>query len=271
MDGCSLVISESGEGTPPVVMLHGLTGSAAEWDAVRSMLGPDVRQVAYSRPGVGGSGPVQAGLGPVPMSWVAGQLRDLLRAAGVSGPVVLAGHSMGGLIAVIYARFWPGEVAGLVLVDPSREPFAGDDRAWAKAVLTDADEGSILMDMQATAAEWRREAVRCPCVVVSSAVGRWLRLTDSADEFLPHTLADMDRFWQGWQQDHVEHLGAVHVRSKAAGHVVHCEHPELVALAVRSVLSAVTAGEGVGSTDTPARPEFGPGQVADAGGELVRS
>jgi pimeloyl-ACP methyl ester carboxylesterase len=45
------------------------------------------------------------------------ELHDLLTTAGVSGPYVLAGHSLGGLFQLLYARTYPDEVAGLVLID----------------------------------------------------------------------------------------------------------------------------------------------------------
>jgi pimeloyl-ACP methyl ester carboxylesterase len=52
---------------------------------------------------------------------VAEQLHALLKAAAIPGPYVLAGHSMGGLYVRVYAHRYPGEVAGLVLVDSSSE------------------------------------------------------------------------------------------------------------------------------------------------------
>ncbi len=48
-------------------------------------------------------------------------LRALLREAAESGPWVLVGHSLGGPIVRHFARRFPAEVAGLVLVDGSHE------------------------------------------------------------------------------------------------------------------------------------------------------
>jgi pimeloyl-ACP methyl ester carboxylesterase len=45
----------------------------------------------------------------------------MLAAAGEAGPFVLVGHSLGGPIVRHYARRFPGDVAGLVLVDGSHE------------------------------------------------------------------------------------------------------------------------------------------------------
>ena len=49
------------------------------------------------------------------------ELHALLQAAGVPGPYVLAGHSMGGFFARLYASTYPDEVVGLVLVDAYSE------------------------------------------------------------------------------------------------------------------------------------------------------
>ena len=47
------------------------------------------------------------------------QLDELLEAAGVPGPYVLAGHSFGGLTMLIFAEAHPEKVAGVVLIDSS--------------------------------------------------------------------------------------------------------------------------------------------------------
>jgi pimeloyl-ACP methyl ester carboxylesterase len=49
------------------------------------------------------------------------ELHLLLKQAGIRGPYVLAGHSIGGLIARVYAEQYPIEVAGMVLVDSTHE------------------------------------------------------------------------------------------------------------------------------------------------------
>ncbi len=49
---------------------------------------------------------------------------DLLATAGVPGPYVLVGHSIGGLFTLLYARTYPDQVAGMVLVDATPPAFA---------------------------------------------------------------------------------------------------------------------------------------------------
>jgi len=52
---------------------------------------------------------------------VSGRLHTLLSRANVSPPYVLVGHSLGGVYVRYYAHRYPGEVAGMVLVDPGSE------------------------------------------------------------------------------------------------------------------------------------------------------
>src|SRR5699024_5529777 len=49
------------------------------------------------------------------------ELHALLQAAEIPGPYILAGHSLGGFCARLYAATYPDEVVGLVLVDAYSE------------------------------------------------------------------------------------------------------------------------------------------------------
>ncbi|MGV9381876.1 alpha/beta fold hydrolase [Nonomuraea sp. NPDC003707] len=68
------------------------------------------RQLFLDRGGTGWSGPTR-------LPRTADELYDLLRVAGVPGPYVLVGHSLGGLHARRCAQLHPDEVAGLVALD----------------------------------------------------------------------------------------------------------------------------------------------------------
>jgi pimeloyl-ACP methyl ester carboxylesterase len=70
----------------------------------------------FDRAGEGFSG---SGPGAQDGHQLALDLYELLRTAGVRGPYVLAGHSVGGAYALVYAAMYPGQVAGLALIDSS--------------------------------------------------------------------------------------------------------------------------------------------------------
>ena len=77
-------------------------------------------------PGFGGSGDLEAGL---TVDKVADVLADFLDAVGATGPVVVGGLSMGGYVALAFARRQPQRLRGLILADTKAE---SDDEA-AKA------------------------------------------------------------------------------------------------------------------------------------------
>lgn len=116
--GHELFMDCAGTGAPTVVMLHGIIwesgsgGDSIAWDATRGAL--ETRSCAYDRRNVGLSEQVP---GRSTAMDAIEDLHGLLQAAGVDPPYVLAGHSFGGLLSLLYAGTYPDEVAGIVLVD----------------------------------------------------------------------------------------------------------------------------------------------------------
>ena len=91
-------------------------GTAADtWASVQPEVARFTRVCSYDRAGLGQSDPAPSGVRTVQDS--VDDLHALLAAADISGPIVLAGHSFGGLITRLYASQYPDDVAGVVLVD----------------------------------------------------------------------------------------------------------------------------------------------------------
>jgi pimeloyl-ACP methyl ester carboxylesterase len=72
--------------------------------------------ISYDRAGMGWS---EADDAPFDGERNAQRLHALLAAAGVTGPIVLIGHSLGGLLNRIYTGLYPAQVAGVVMLDSS--------------------------------------------------------------------------------------------------------------------------------------------------------
>lgn len=112
-DGVRLACRDWGGSGPPVVMLHGLAGHAAEWDDLAQALSPRHRVVAVDQRGHGAA---------------ERHPRDVSRAAYVADVVavgdqlglrhpVLVGQSLGGHTAMLAAATRPDLVCALVLVE----------------------------------------------------------------------------------------------------------------------------------------------------------
>jgi pimeloyl-ACP methyl ester carboxylesterase len=110
-----------GDGEPTVMLDIGLGQSSLAWRKVQPALGRLTRTCSYDRAGFGFSDP-----GPLPRSASAEaqDLRKLVHAAGLRTPLVLVGHSLGSLIARLYANAHPGDVAAIVVIDYPSGDFA---------------------------------------------------------------------------------------------------------------------------------------------------
>ena len=114
----------SGSGAP-VVLIHGVGADLEMWEPVAERLAPAHDVVRYDMLGHGASAKP---LGPYRLDDFVDQLRRLVDALGVER-FVLAGFSMGGLVAQeLYARF-PEKVAALALVCTSAAFVASSDFA----------------------------------------------------------------------------------------------------------------------------------------------
>jgi pimeloyl-ACP methyl ester carboxylesterase len=122
--GLSLHIHCVGEGAPIVVLEAGLGNDGSVWNKVEPEIGRFTRACDYDRAGMGHSSPAPR---PHTNRQMAQELHQLLGRAGLAGPYVLVGHSMGGVNVRLFASEHENEVAGMVLVD------APTGAAWSRA------------------------------------------------------------------------------------------------------------------------------------------
>jgi pimeloyl-ACP methyl ester carboxylesterase len=97
-----------------LVFEAGSRATIDKWGKVLEGASRDATVFAYNRPGYGNS---EAASTPRDGRTVVEELRQVLRQKGLKPPYVLVGHSLGGLYMQLFARAYPDEVKGLVLVD----------------------------------------------------------------------------------------------------------------------------------------------------------
>jgi len=127
-DGALLHATVDGDDAAPVtvVLAHGWTLAQASWDDVAALLAPDVaagalRLVRYDQRGHGRS--TWGSTDPVSIDLLGEDLAAVLAELVPAGPVVLGGHSMGGMTIMALAAAHPelvgDRVRGVALVDTS--------------------------------------------------------------------------------------------------------------------------------------------------------
>ncbi|MGH9418965.1 MAG: alpha/beta fold hydrolase, partial [Thermoanaerobaculia bacterium] len=132
-DGLTIHSAESGSG-PPVVLLHGFTGSTETWTPFRATFSASNRVIAVDQPGHGrSSSPADANR--YRLDRFATDLSRILDSSDVDRAVVL-GYSMGGRAALRFAVDYPDRVAGLIL--ESASPGISDEQQRRERRESDA-------------------------------------------------------------------------------------------------------------------------------------
>lgn len=116
--GSDLHVQKAGpEGAPVVLLTHGWGLDHTIWRALANTLARRYRVITWDLPGLGGSRP--PALSAISLDLFAGDLATILKT--VDSPVILVGHSIGGMTIQTLLRDDPdlvrGKVAGLALVN----------------------------------------------------------------------------------------------------------------------------------------------------------
>jgi pimeloyl-ACP methyl ester carboxylesterase len=257
--GRVLFLSCTGAGAPTVVLEAGSGNTAATWAGVQPEIGRFTRVCSYDRAGLGQSDPAPPGVRTVQDS--VDDLHALLDAAGISGPYVLAGHSLGGLIVRLYASQHPDDVVGLVLVDgmPSDLPASG------LALLPPAERNETFAIMRGlhpqdpehldiiASGVWVMAHPPAPVPTVVLAAG-----FHGAPGAPPDPV--FEELWNKLQREQARVLDAHFVPVSEADHFLQQDRPELVIEAIRQVVEAMRDP----STCIPPTPGMAPSDTRAA-------
>jgi 3-oxoadipate enol-lactonase len=161
VDGASLYYADQGTGpAAPLVLAHAFPVDHRMWAAQLADLSADRRVIAPDARGFGRSAPAPTpapgsptagtpAADPLSVDGMADDLRALLSAAGAL-PCVLGGLSMGGYVALAFARKFPADLRGLILMDTRADadgPEAREGRQKAIDLVRQKGPGGIADQM----------------------------------------------------------------------------------------------------------------------------
>jgi len=252
-NGRKIFLSCSGSGSPAVILEAGAGGGVSSWFAVQPWIAKTTRVCSYDRanlPG-GSSDPAPK---PQTAADIVSDLHQLLAAAHVRGPFVLAGHSNGGLFARLYATTYPTQVRALVLIDTGnyaamlnrlyRKMMSPSQWAAYHASLKQPppfieDPANEQVDLatsyeQLAIAQRRRPLRRMPFIVVSHGIPDG----STGAEVVPGINKATETEWQRKQVE-LSHLvpGGKRLVATKSDHMIPTAEPAIVVRAVRSVLA----------------------------------
>lgn len=166
---------------PTVVLVHGLGSRATHWLPVARDLARDHRVVLIDLPGHGLAGMP----GVLTLAEAAEALDRAIAAETPDGePVLLVGHSVGGLVATAEALAHPDRVSALVLVETALRPQMSEDD---RAALLEALDHDYRATLRANYAAFGRDSVQGAQLydeaaqLDSTAMKQWIDLAVSTD------------------------------------------------------------------------------------------
>lgn len=247
-----------GAGQPAVVIEPAFGGSARAWRTIAESLARDTTVVTYDRVPYGASSRAMDRRMP---GEVAADLDAVLESLAIRGPIVLVGHSLGGVYVRSYAARHMGRVAGMVLVDSTHEaqqPVLRERYSLIKRVRLSLTIPQLILRPR----RWREGADR------RSIIREYRMFTRlrAADQALtrgalgsrplivltrgPENDADAAGLWLAWRDLHRDlarlSANSRHIISGSSDHYLNTGDPELVIGAIGEVVSSARTGTPLG-------------------------
>lgn len=111
-------IKSTADNSPTVIFESGRGDSHIVWQKVTKIVSTFANCFSYDRLNTGDSGETSK---PITAKTVVSNLHCVLKKAHIKPPYILVGHSDGGLYVQMYARDYPEEISGVVLVDSASQ------------------------------------------------------------------------------------------------------------------------------------------------------
>jgi pimeloyl-ACP methyl ester carboxylesterase len=241
------IVRLEGHGPRTVILEAGLGDTLDVWKDVQPRIAAGCsRTIAYNRAGYAGS---DVAVGPRDSATIVAELRAELKRRNIDPPYVLVGHSLWGLYMQYFARNYPKEVAGLLLVDSTNWHQGMKLNPSADTPYTGRTSVRLFLPLI-----MRRE------ITDSDAAGQQVHSSPQAEGFptivlsstrAPNGETPATRALSADMQDELveDFPGASHVRVEDSGHYIQRDHPEVVVDAARR-LAGCTPANGAQTAST---------------------
>ena len=231
-----IAYTKTGMQGPTVIFQSGLGDGMSPWGAVIARLPPHVSVFAYDRPGYGSSGPPQDQFRDP--CHIARELRQTLIAAVIPPPYLLVGHSLGGQYQYAFAKLFPNEVAGILLLDPTHPDHWEEMQRQAPNVAATVSALRVVAFSSAMKAEFDGQSSCLDSGLLLMAHGP-IRMLVRTRHDLTETLA-FRAMVEGLEVKWLSILpGATRRAVDGAGHYIQKDKPDLVASEILSLFREI--------------------------------